>query len=193
MGSSPLCSKWHQKEHLEGLQVHAVCHRRSQKPKTKALCIALGEEAPPEHIGSIEISFVPFQRDPEKVALYYQATDLYVHPARAETFPTTVLEALACGTPVMASRVGGIPEQAVEGRTGFLVPVGDDQAMAGRILNLLADDELRLRMGRQAAEEATQRFGIERVIKDYLLLYESMIVDFTSCSNIKRGLYNGTA
>jgi len=136
---------------------------------------ALGEAAPPERIGDVEIQFVPYQKDPERVARYYQAADLYIHPARADTFPTTVLEALACGTPVVASAVGGIPEQVIEGRTGFLVPVGDARAMAGRVLDLLADEGLRVRMGRQSAEDAARQFGLERMVREYLAFYEAML------------------
>lgn len=144
------------------------------KTGTKVLCIALGEEAKPEHVDDFEIRFVSYKRDPYKVARYYQAADLYVHPARADTFPTTILEALACGIPVVASAVGGIPEQVMEGKTGFLVPIGDARAMANRILDLLADEGLRLRMGRQAAEDAARRFRMERMIKDHLALYKNM-------------------
>ncbi len=139
------------------------------------LCIALGEAAPPERIGDVEIRFIPYQKDPERVARYYQATDLYLHPSRADTFPTTVLEALACGTPVVASAVGGILEQIVEGRTGFLVPAGDAPALAERVLELLADEGLRLRMGRQAAEDAARRFGLERMVGEYLEFYKGIL------------------
>lgn len=143
------------------------------KTGATVLCIALGETAPPEQIGDVAIRFVPYQKDPQQVARYYQAADLYIHPARADTFPTTVLEALACGTPVVASAVGGIPEQVVEGRTGFLVPVGDARAMAGRVLDLLGDDGLRVRMGRQAAGDAARRFGRERMVGEYLAFYRA--------------------
>ena len=115
----------------------------------------------------------PTRKTPNKSPAYYQAADLYLHPARAETFPTTVLEALACGNPVVASAVGGIPEQVIEGRTGFLVPVGDARALAGRVLDLLADEEFRLRMGREAAEDAAQRFGLERMVGEYLAFYRA--------------------
>lgn len=141
----------------------------------KVSCIALGETAPSERIGNATIQFIPYLEDPQKVARYYQAADLYIHPARAETFPTTILEALACGTPVVASAVGGIPEQVVEGRTGFLVPAGDAPAMAGRVLDLLADEDYRLRMGRQAAEDAARRFGRERMVKGYLAIYDEIL------------------
>ena len=145
------------------------------KTSAKVLCIALGETAPPEQIGDVEIRFVPYLKDPQQVARYYQAADLYIHPARADTFPTTIIEALACGTPVVASAVGGIPEQVIEGRTGFLVPVRDARAMAGRVLDLLADEGLRVRMGLQAAEDAARRFGLERMVREYLAFYEAML------------------
>ena len=145
------------------------------KTRAKILCIALGETAPLERIGDVEIRFVPYQNDPQQVARYYQAADLYLHPARADTFPTTILEALACGTPIVASAVGGIPEQVVVGKTGFLVPVGDARAMAGVVLDLLADEGLRVRMGQEAAEDATRRFGLERMVREYLAFYEAML------------------
>ena len=145
------------------------------KSGTTVLCLALGEAAPPERIGDVEIRFVPYQRDPKKVARHYQAADLYVHPARADTFPNTVLEALACGIPVVASAIGGIPEQIVKERTGFLVPVEDAQTMAARILDLLADEGLRLGMGKEAAAEAARWFGQERMTREYLSFYREIL------------------
>ena len=115
------------------------------------------------------------QRDPETVARFYQSADIYIHTARVDTFPTTVLEALACGTAVVASEVGGIPEQVVEGKTGFLVPVGDSHAMAERIICLLMDKDLRIKMGNAAAEDAADRFGLERMVRDYLAFYREIL------------------
>ena len=139
------------------------------------LCIALGETAHSEHIGNVEIRFVPYQRDPHIVARYFQAADIYVHPARAEVWGLTITEALSCGIPVVASDVGGIPEQIHEGKTGFLVPVGDAAEMAEKILLLMKNEELRQQMGQQAAKDAVQRFGLERMTADYLALYQRII------------------
>jgi len=139
------------------------------------LCIALGERAHSEYFGDVEIRFIPPIWDPKKVAGYYQAADVYAHPARAETFPTAILEALACGTPVVASAIGGIPEQIMEGKTGFLVPAGDAHLMAKRIMQLLLDDDYRQQMGREAANDAVQRFGLDRMITAYLSTYREFL------------------
>ena len=157
---------------------------------------ALGEDAPMEHIGRAEIRFVPFKKDPEAVARYYQAADVYVHAARADTFPNTVLEALACGTPVVATAVGGIPEQVkslrdvqsgmpngkheidryeIEQATGMLVPVGDAEGMARSIARLLTDERLLQELSRNAAEDARRRFDLNREVGSYLSWYEEMI------------------
>ena len=68
--------------------------------------LALGEDAQTERFGSVELRYVPFTRDPARLTMFYQATDLYVHAALVDTFPNTVLEAMACGIPVVASAVG---------------------------------------------------------------------------------------
>jgi glycosyltransferase involved in cell wall biosynthesis len=135
------------------------------------LFIALGEDAPTERIGSGEVRFVAYLKDPEVVASYYQAADVYVHAAHADTFPNTVLEALACGTPVVATSVGGIPEQIEEGVTGFLTPPGDARAMAARIVQLLSDNALRERFAAAAADSARRRFDLTSQVDSYLAWY----------------------
>ncbi len=158
------------------------------------LFIALGENAPAERIGRAEVRFVPYQKDADIVASYYQTADVYVHAARADTFPNTVLEALACGTPVVATAVGGIPEQVkglqslgcgisalnqygVSEATGVLVPPGDAQGMALGVEQLLQDEPLRRRMGENAASDAVQRFDLQRQADDYLKWYEELLRD----------------
>lgn len=69
---------------------------------------AIGDVAPAEQAGAVKIEFLPYR---DSLAECYQAADVYLHAAKADTFPTTILEALACGTPVVATSVGGIPEQ----------------------------------------------------------------------------------
>ena len=136
--------------------------------------LALGGEGSTEQIGKITIQTVPFQSEAEAVACYYQAADIYIHAARADNLPNTVSEALACGTPVVATAIGGIPEQIDDGFTGFLVPPGRPDEMASAIQQLLQDQTLRRRMSRQAAETARRRFDVVRMADEYLDWYREI-------------------
>lgn len=138
------------------------------------LFVALGEEGTPERAGQAQIRFVPFARDPGEVARYYQAADVYLHAARADTFPNTILEALACGTPVVASAVGGIPEQVDDSKTGILVPPGDVKAMADGLARLLSDEPIRKLFGEAAAHTAQTRFDLQRQVTTYLDWFEEI-------------------
>ncbi|TMB71824.1 MAG: glycosyltransferase [Deltaproteobacteria bacterium] len=174
------------------------------------LFIALGDDASAERIGRAEVRFVPYEDDPEAVARYYQAADLYLHAARADTFPNTILEALACGTPVVATAVGGIPEQvkgleAVEGQaqtaklnrydkseaTGILVPAGDAAGMAAGIERLMKDDSLRGCMGENAARDARERFDLQRQVDSYLEWYGRILLDNGQSAKAALELRNG--
>ncbi len=133
--------------------------------------VCLGEDGEPRQLAHAQLRFVPFETNPEMVGLYYQAADVYLHPSRADTFPNVVLEALACGTPVVATAVGGIPEQIDDGVTGFLVPPGDSEAMAARVAQLLRDANMRRRLGENAADHARQRFSLDSQVDAYLEWY----------------------
>lgn len=143
--------------------------------KEEILFVALGEDAPSERIDGAEVRFVPYEHDAREVARYYQAADVYVHAARADNFPLTVLEALACGVPVVATNVGGIPEQVVDGQTGFLVPPSDAESMARAIETLLSDDALRQSFSTQAAKDASERFDLNRQAEEYLRWYREIL------------------
>lgn len=154
----------------------AAISRVSQRMRGQTvLCIALGEEGAPERVGEAEIRFVPYERDPRVVARYYRAADVYVHPARADTFPNAVIEAMACGTPVVATAVGGIPEQVEDGHTGYLVGPKDAESMASSLERLLSDDALRAAMGAEAAEVASSRFDLARQARAYLGWYREIV------------------
>jgi len=165
---------------------HAVDILAHNVQDYKLVLIALGEDRHTEQIGKVKIEFVPFQKNPLTVARYYQSADIYVHAAKAETFPNTILESLACGTPVIATAVGGIPEQIEDRKTGFLVPPGNAESMATAVQNLLRDEELRQRMGIQAAESA-RRFSLERMTDDYLEWYQEILERYYE-GRYKRGL-----
>jgi glycosyltransferase involved in cell wall biosynthesis len=139
------------------------------------LFIALGEGGHSEHIGRAEVRGVPFERDATVVAQYYQAADVYAHAARADTFPNTVLEAMACGTPVVATAVGGIPEQVRDQQTGFLVLAGNAEAMANRLVQVLSDDIRRANMSAQAVEVTRQHYDLNKQVDHYLDWYQRLV------------------
>lgn len=139
------------------------------------LLIALGEEGPTETIGNSELRFIPFQQDPVLLSRYYRAADVYIHASKADTFPNSIIEALSCGTPVVATAVGGIPEQIIDGKTGFLTKKGDVSAMAKRIEEILTNPTLELKMKTESAQDAKERFGLDQEAEAYLNWYRDIV------------------
>ena len=102
----------------------------------------------------------------------HKAFDVFVMSSVSEGLGTSLLDAMACGKPVVATRVGGIPEVVVDGETGFLVPPRDHEAMARAIVTLLEDEALRRRMGAAGLARARSRFSAERMVQDTLRVYQ---------------------
>lgn len=94
---------------------------------------------------------------------YYGAADVSVTVPHYEPFGMTPLEAMACGTPVIGSRVGGIKTSVADGKTGFLVPPKNAETLANRLLRLLSDENLRTRMGRAARRRIEEHYTWERI------------------------------
>lgn len=118
---------------------------------------------------------VTFQgaKDQDTLVYYYSAADMVIMPSRYESFGMVALEAMACGTPVVASKVGGLAFNVQDGQTGFHVPDQDAEALAKKVRLLLCDDELRERLGRQAAEWA-RRYGWPAIADQIVDLYEQV-------------------
>jgi D-inositol-3-phosphate glycosyltransferase len=105
---------------------------------------------------------------------YYRAADLCLMPSRHESFGMVALEAMACGVPVVASRVGGLATTIQDGVTGVLVPGGDEAALGAAIGALLADEPRRRVLGRQAAAWV-QAFAWPRVARAVADLYGELV------------------
>ena len=110
-----------------------------------------------------------------KIVDYLSAADVLLLPSEQESFGLAALEAMACEVPVIASRVGGIPEVVEDGETGFLSEVGDVEKMANDAGKLLADPELRSKMGQRARESAISRYRTDLVIPRYIEFYERVL------------------
>jgi len=95
-------------------------------------------------------------------------------PSLAEGISNTILEAMACGLPVVATRVGGNGELLVEGETGFLVPRDAPDAMAEMLLRYIEDDTLRDRHGAAARRRVEKHFSIHGMVNRYLEVYDEL-------------------
>jgi glycosyltransferase involved in cell wall biosynthesis len=116
--------------------------------------------------------FLGFQPD---VRPYLPLLDVFVMPSRFESFGLTLVEAMAVSLPVVASRVGAIPEVVADGETGILVPVEDAEALAGAIHTYLTDPELRRQSGTAGRRRAEQLFSVEAMAKHSLSLYQELL------------------
>jgi len=121
------------------------------------------------------ISFIGWQ-SADGLRQEYMDADLFVFPSRHEGMPNAVLEAMACGLPVIATRIAGNEELVVDGETGFLVPVEDTAALREALRDLLSDKQKRARLGRAGRVRVEQQYSWQRVATDY----ESILTKATS-------------
>jgi len=114
------------------------------------------------------------KRDQDLLPYYYSAAEAVVVPSHYESFGMVALEAMACGTPVVASQVGGLAYLVQDGVTGYTVPSSDVGALAGRLCDLIGDGGLREKLGRQATELA-QEFSWEIIARQIRDQYQELI------------------
>ena len=111
----------------------------------------------------------------DSVAPFFSAFDAFVLPSVNEGTPVTAIEALASGRPVVATRVGGVPDVVRDGVDGFLVEAGAIDDLADRLARLAADPELRERMGAAGRERVLSRYAVDRLVDDVDRLYRSLL------------------
>jgi glycosyltransferase involved in cell wall biosynthesis len=116
--------------------------------------------------------FVGYQ--PE-VAGYYELFDAFLLPSVNEGTPVSAIEALASGTPVVATRVGGVPDVVRDGEDGFLFEPGDTDAAAERLARLASDPALRTTLGESGRERVLERYSVARLVDDVDRLYRSLL------------------
>jgi len=109
------------------------------------------------------------------IADYLGVSDLFLLPSELESFGLAALEAQACEVPVIATRIGGIPEVVTDGETGFLSDIGDTEKMASDALRLLADEDMCRAFGERGRDLAVQRYATDTIIPQYIAFYEKVI------------------
>jgi D-inositol-3-phosphate glycosyltransferase len=126
-----------------------------------------------EHRMEANVSFVG-SRGQEELALYYAAADLCAVPSLTESFGLVALEAMACGTPVVGTKVGGLQTVIAHGESGLLVPAGDDEALAEAMASVLTDARLRMHLAHGARDRA-EKFTWSRVGDRIVELYDRVL------------------
>lgn len=185
-------------EALKGIDtlIEAVAlMRKNGVLETHPFCLAVigGDPEPSAEVMSVEMDrlkelceslglgdLVLFlgKRDQDTLHYYYNAAEVVVVPSHYESFGLVALEAMACGTPVVASETGGLAYLVRDGETGFHVPAVDPTALAEKLLLILKDDPLREKLGKQAAEYAKAYAWpliVDQVLDLYATLLEQML------------------
>jgi glycosyltransferase involved in cell wall biosynthesis len=123
----------------------------------------------------LPITSLGYLNSREALVAAYAAADVFVLPSREDNLPNTMLEAMSCGTPVVAFDTGGISEAVVDGLTGRLVEPGNVAEMAEVIVSMASQGELRSSMGAASRKTILESFSVEVQVKGYLRLFHTLL------------------
>ena len=149
-----------------------------QEPQTTFLLVGQGPTEKEVKAQALELGlegkvvFAGFRPDAARIMA---AADVFVLPSLYEGLPIAMLEAMALGRPVVASRVGGVPEVIDDEVDGLLVDPLDPAQLAEKVLTLLHNPELRGRLSRNAARKVRDQFSVERMVKSTEAIYSSVL------------------
>jgi len=151
---------------------------RKEYPKVRLVMVGDGpERAAVKHqakVLGVEDDAV-FVGKKANIAEYLGVSDIFLLPSELESFGLAALEAQACELPVIATRIGGIPEVVNDGESGFLSDIGDVEKMSADALKLLTNDEMRRAFGARGREISVQRYSTDVIIPQYIAFYENVL------------------
>ena len=132
---------------------------------------------PNDQIGSfgVPVQSLGYLDSDEKISDAYSGADIFVLPSLEDNLPNTILEAMSCGTPVVAFDTGGIPEMVENGVTGQIVPLGDSVKMGEALLSLIFGPDERKAMGKECRKRIEERYVLNMQARAYLELYEELV------------------
>jgi glycosyltransferase involved in cell wall biosynthesis len=175
-----LCSRKNQLDAVE------VARRVSERhPEVRFICVGSPSLADTDYVNRLRARINEFGLTDNihllglrtNVVSYLAAADLLLHTAVSEPQGRVMLEAMAARVPVVAYRVGGIPESVVDGETGLLVPLGDIGAAAAAVCHLISDPALRSRMGEAGRSRVLQHFTAEATARAVDKVIQSVLLD----------------
>lgn len=164
-------------ERKGGRECYAALERfalQNAPPPTSLLILGGMESDPPISL-PFPVHRLGRQDDPELLARIYSAADVFVAPSREENLSNMVMEALACGTPVLAFAVGGMPDMIRHQETGFLARPLEIADLVAGLTWLLADGDRLRRQGKRAREQVLAAFALERIAGRYAALYQELL------------------
>jgi glycosyltransferase involved in cell wall biosynthesis len=174
-------------EPKKGLSVllEAMAHLKQEAGKPICQLLIVGEGPAEEKLRALSEQFgiashVVFAGKRRDIPHLLSLMDVFVLPSLYEGFGIAILEAMAAGKPVVASRVGGIPEFVVSGESGLLVQPGDSVALVAAIRRLLAQPEQAKALGRRGQQHVRKHYSIESVVKEHEHLYEMCMAQTSS-------------
>ena len=154
------------------------------KGKIEPLLITMGNEKRMDEKYPLgKVKHFGFVEDPASQALMYNAADLFLCSTLADAQPQTAVEALACGTPVIAYDIGPMPELIQDGKTGFIAPDVSVESLATTLEEVLDDPEQLVEMRQYCREEAEQEYDLSKQTKMYIDLYENILTGKTEKKN----------
>lgn len=157
------------------LLIQALAHLKNLYPHPVRLLVFGTSNIPALLENTHPIHCLGHLHDEVSLRLAYSAADVFVCPSREESFSLTTLESLACGTPVAAFAVGGIPDMIEHEVNGCLAPPHDAEKLAQGIAYLLENTERRKQMGKAARQIAVERYAAPVIAKQYVKLYEQIL------------------
>ncbi len=160
--------------------IHAIANVRRNKINAKLTLV--GEGAQKESLITLaktlqvenHVKFAGFVPN-SKMPAYYNRCDIFCFPTLGEPFGKAVVEAMACGKPVIATNAGGAAEIIQNGENGILVPPADSETLAAEITRLINDPQERHRLGKKARETTVERFSWEKIAEKYHQLYFELL------------------
>jgi glycosyltransferase involved in cell wall biosynthesis len=158
---------------IKGFEVLQRAVSALEKP---SFGLAVGSGTPgDDRVGKCSIRLLGRIDNPRLQAIVYSAADVFVVPSLEEGFGQVAMESIACGTPIVASNVGGLPEVGVPGETGWLFPPGDADALRRQLEDLMADPSRARRLRPACRAYAEQAWPLERQADDYIRVYSELL------------------